>query len=104
MLIKVNTDNNINGHERLEDYVTEQLQHALKKFDERITRLEVHLGDENSTKFGTKDKRCMIEARPAGLKPVAIEHHADTIEKAISGASDKIKSVLEHTFGKLSAH
>lgn len=46
----------------------------------------------------------MIEARVAGLKPVAVEHHADTIEKAVSGATDRIKHALEHTFGKMNAH
>lgn len=104
MLIKINTDNNIEGHERLEEYFTEQLEKALKKFDDKVTRLEVHLGDENSDKFGTNDKRCMIEARPAGLKPIAIENHADTIEKAVSGAIDKIRKALDRTFGKLNAY
>ncbi len=104
MLIQINTDNNIDGHQRLEEYFTTQLQNSLKKYEDRITRLEVHLGDENSTKGGENDKRCSIEARVAGLKPVGVVHHADTIEKAVSGATNKIKSALEHTFGKLSAH
>jgi hypothetical protein len=46
----------------------------------------------------------MIEARPAGLKPIAVIHHSDTIEKAVSGATDKIKRALENTFGKLHSH
>ncbi|NDI97946.1 HPF/RaiA family ribosome-associated protein [Flavobacterium sp. LaA7.5] len=104
MLIQINTDNNIEGHHRLEEYFTTQLQNSLKKYEEKITRLEVHLGDENSAKGGEKDKRCSIEARIAGLKPIGVVNHADTIEKAVSGATDKIKSALEHTFGKLNAH
>ena len=104
MLVKINTEKNIEGHEILEGYFTNILENALKKYDDRITRLEVHLGDENAKKAGEKDKRCMIEARVAGLKPVAVEHHADTIEKAVSGATDRIKHALEHTFGKLNAH
>ncbi|MBE98565.1 HPF/RaiA family ribosome-associated protein [Flavobacterium coralii] len=104
MLIQINTDKNIEGHERMESYFSGILQNALKKYEDKITRLEVHLGDENSNKGGDGDKRCMIEARVAGLKPVGVVHHADTIEKAVSGATDRIKHALEHTFGKLNAH
>ncbi|QYJ69280.1 HPF/RaiA family ribosome-associated protein [Flavobacterium litorale] len=104
MLVQINTDNNIEGHQRLEEYFTEQLQTALKKYEDKVTRLEVHLGDENSTKGGENDKRCSIEARIAGLKPIGVVDHANTIERAVSGATNKIKSALERTFGKLSAH
>ena len=104
MLIQINTDNNVEGRERMENYFTSALENAFKRFEEKITRLEVHLGDENSEKFSTDDKRCMIEARLAGLQPVAVVHHADTIEKAVSGATDKMKKVLETTFSKMKNH
>lgn len=104
MLIEFNTDNHIEGKERVENYYTDYLTNALKRFEEKITRIEVHLGDENSDKFSTDDKRCMIEARVAGVNPLAVTHHADTIEKAISGATDKIKKVLETTFDKMRTH
>jgi hypothetical protein len=42
----------------------------------------VHLADENSDKFGINDKRCLIEARPVNMQPVAVTNHADTTEKA----------------------
>ncbi|OIQ21664.1 MAG: ribosomal subunit interface protein [Flavobacterium sp. MedPE-SWcel] len=104
MLIQINTDKNIEGHQRLEEYFTEQLQNSLKKYEDRITRLEVHLSDENSTKGGGNDKKCTIEARAAGLKPVGVASQADTIEKAIVEATNKIKSALESTFGKINAY
>ncbi|WP_159799709.1 HPF/RaiA family ribosome-associated protein [Flavobacterium sp. MK4S-17] len=104
MLIQINTDNAIEGHDRMESYFSSTLENALRKFEDKITRLEVHIGDENSSKGGENDKRCMIEARPAGLKPIAVIHHSDTIEKAVSGATDKIKRALENTFGKLHSH
>ena len=104
MLIEINTDRNIEGRERMEVYFTEALQTALKRFEEKITRLEVHLGDENGEKFSTDDKRCMIEARVAGHTPIAVTHHADTIEKAVHGATEKIKKVLDTTFAKMRTH
>lgn len=104
MQIQFNTDSTIEGHERLQTYFSEELEKTLKRFDDKITRVEVHLGDENKEKFGTDDKRCMIEVRLAGINPLAVTHHSDTIEKAFSGASDKIKKVLGTTFEKLKTY
>ena len=104
MLIEINTDNHIEGKERMETFFSDALKTSLKRFEEKITRLEVHLGDENSEKFGLNDKRCMIEARVAGHNPIAVTHHADTIEKAVAGATDKIKKVLDTTFDKMRTH
>jgi len=42
----------------------------------------------------------MIEARPAGLKPVAVHHKAGNIDASIHGAIEKLKRSLEHTFEK----
>lgn len=104
MKIQFNTDKNIEGHERLEAYFTEELEKELARFDEKITRIEVHLGDENSTKGGVNDKRCVIEARPAKLQPIAVTAHADTIEKAFFQAVEKIKKTLTTTFEKQVTH
>jgi len=104
MQIQLNTDNNIEGRERMETYFTSIIEGKLNRFEDKITSLEIYLADENSDKFATDDKRCTIEARLAGLPPVAVVNHSDTIEKAISGAIDKIKKVLETTFDKLRTH
>lgn len=101
MHIQMNTDNHVEGYQRVEKYFSSMIETALERFDDKITGLDVHLGDENSDKFGTDDKRCMIEARLAGIKPVAVVNHADTIDKAVSGAIDKMKKVLDTTYGKL---
>lgn len=101
MQIQFNTDNHIEGHERMEAYFSSSIEEALKKFEDKITRIEVHIGDENSAKEGGNDKRCLIEARIAGMKPVAVTNHADTVELAVNGAIDKIKRVLSTTFEKL---
>jgi ribosome-associated translation inhibitor RaiA len=104
MLVQINTDKNVEGHERLESYFSEELKKALSRFEDKVTRIEVHLGDENSEKSGVNDKRCLIEARPEKMQPVAVTNHADTIEKAFQGAMEKIKKVLETTFEKKKTH
>ena len=100
MTVQINTDNNVEGHARLKSYIQYEVATTLARFEEKVTRLEVHLGDENSDKGGVNDKRCTIEARPINMQPVAVTNHADTTEKAFHGALDKIKKVLETSFEK----
>ena len=100
MIVQINTDNNVEGHARLKSYIVEELATTLARFEDKVTRLEVHLGDENSERSGVNDKRCLIEARPINMQPVAFTNHADSTEKAFHGALDKIKKVLETTFEK----
>ena len=61
--IQVNTDHNIKGHEALTADVNSVVTSALGRLSDHITRVEVHLSDENGKKGGNTDKRCMIEAR-----------------------------------------
>ena len=101
MKIQINTDKNIEGHARLEAYFSEELEKGLIRFEEKITRVEVHFGDENGEKFSLNDKRCAIEVRIANLQPLTVTEHADTIEKAFSGALAKAKKSLTTTFEKM---
>ena len=104
MIVQINTDNNVEGNARLKAYIAEELGTVLSRFEDKITRLEVHLGDENSDKSGVNDKRCLIEARPINMQPVAVTNHADTTEKAFHGALDKIKKMLDTAFEKQKAY
>lgn len=102
MQIQLNTDRNIEGHEALTTRVSEEVESALKRFSDRITRVEVHLSDENSDKKGgNDDMRCVMEARLEGRQPVAVTHHAATLDQAIDGAADKLASLIESTLGRL---
>jgi ribosome-associated translation inhibitor RaiA len=102
MLIQVNTDNNIEGDESLKRQVKGQVEEALGRFSEQITRVSIHLSDQNSPgKSGENDKRCLIEVRVAGLKPISSSYESATMGQAISTALDKIQRHLESTLGKL---
>ncbi len=104
MQIQVTTDHNIGTGEHLIGQVEADVEAALSRFRDRLTRVEVHLGDENAAKFGTNDKRCALEARPRGQKPVGVTHHAATLEAAWNQALHKLANLLEHRFGKLDHH
>jgi len=102
MEIQLNTDHNVAGSEALAQMVETELRSGLERFADRLTRVEVHLGDENAEKNGGgSDKRCMLEARPAGLKPVVVTHHADRLEEALAGATQKMNRLLDKTFGRI---
>ena len=104
MVIQFHTDHNIAGSERQNAYFTTVISEALTRYSTHITRLEVHIADENGTKEGKNDQRCMIEARLEGLQPIAVTNHADSIEQAIKGATDKLKSSLETVLGRLKTY
>jgi len=105
MNILVHTDNHILGREELSANVSDAIGRSLERFGDRVSRLEVHLGDENSgNKEGGNDKRCMIEAKLEGFQPIAVTHHAPSIDMAIRGATDKIKKSLDHHVDKHRNH
>jgi ribosome-associated translation inhibitor RaiA len=104
MQIQINTDHNIHGYESLATAVRATVEDVLKRFSEHITRVEVHLGDENAGKRGHDDKRCMMEVRLERRPPLAVTHHAATVVQAIDGAADKMLHLLEHTLGRLHSH
>jgi ribosome-associated translation inhibitor RaiA len=103
MQIQVNTDHNIHGGEDLHQRVQTMVESAMTHLSDRITRIEVHLSDENSSKHGDSDKRCMLEARIGGMKPIAVTHQAETLALAIDGATSKLERALGSAFGKMQA-
>jgi len=102
MTIQFNTDNNIKVSEELRIPLISLISEKLSRFGHQITRVEVHLSDENGDKEGFNDKRCMIEARLSGMKPIAVTNHANNNEEAVEGAVEKLKTSLDTILGRLS--
>lgn len=100
MQVQLNTDSHIEGREALTAQVSGIVQSALSRFSDHITRVEVHLSDENSHKSGQNDKRCLLEARIEGRQPIAVTHHASTLDEAVDGAANKLARLIEHTLGR----
>ena len=104
MTIQINTDNNLSVHEAFGNKLDDLLSEELSRFSEHITRLEVHLSDENGSKDGINDKRCLLEARLEGRQPIAVTEKANDYELAVSGAIKKLKTSLDKIVGKLKHH
>jgi len=101
MQIQISTDKNVHGSDALARRLEGELESALARFSGRITRLDVHFGDEID---GGVDRRCVLEARPAGHRPVSVTHHAGSVDEACRGAVRKLESVLESTYGRAFHH
>ncbi len=104
MKIQFNTDKTISGDERNQEYFTSQIADALNRFQSHITRIEVHLSDQNGKKEGMNDMLCLLEARIEGRQPLAVSCQADNVELAVSGAIDKLETTLESIFGRMQHH
>jgi len=101
MLIQINTDDNINQSDALPEQTEATIRTVLDRFADQVTRVEVHLSDENSDKkSGIADMRCLMEARLEGLQPVAVTDEAATVEQAVDGAARKMRRSLDSIIGK----
>jgi ribosome-associated translation inhibitor RaiA len=101
MQVLVNSDHHAHGGEDLNERVGGVVAGTLERFEDRVTRVEVHLNDLNSHKAGDRDKRCLMEARIGGLKPIAVSHEAPTMAEAIHWAADKLERALDRLFDKM---
>ena len=100
MQIQVNSDRNIAGHEALAVRVRGVVESSLSHLGAHVTRVEVHLSDENSHKTSDNDKRCVMEVRLEGHPPIAVTHQAETVDYAVVGAAGKLRRVIERTLGR----
>jgi ribosome-associated translation inhibitor RaiA len=77
------------------------VEEALARFGTQVTTVQVHLSDANSHKKGDNDKRCMMEARLGGLKPIAVSHDASTIEDAIDACAEKLQKTIDRNVSRI---
>ena len=104
MIVKINTDKTLVGHEKRQDYFTSQMEEKLKNYQSYITRIEAHLKDETGEKEGVNDISCLLEARLEGRQPVVVSTKGETLELALLAAIDKMKNSLGKIIGKLQSH
>ncbi len=100
MKIQVNSDKTISVDRSLIRFVESQVGRALARFAKNLTRVEVHLSDVDSSKTGSVDKRCLIEVRPAGSRPLSVTAMATKMAAAIAEAAGKMQRSLTTFFGR----
>ena len=104
MQIQVNTDHAIEGHESLTVHVSAVVKSVLARVSSHVTRVEVHLSDENGPKSRKGDKRCVMEARLEKRQPLAVTWHAETVHQAVQGTAEKLIRMIERDLDRQQDH
>lgn len=102
MKIQLNTDDHIDGTETLPAQGSATIEHALARFDQPVTRLVVHLSDENAGKNSQRDQRCRLESRLEGRQPAVVTDQAAKMQQAVHGAAQNRAHLLDKTLERLS--
>lgn len=101
MQIQINTDSNVHGHAQRAAALSKLVEDALHRFRGALTRVEVHVSDQNSEKKGGGDDlRCVLEARMEGRPPIAVTHDAANVGQAVDGAAGKLARKIESIQGR----
>jgi hypothetical protein len=103
MNIQIHTDHNITGSEKFSSYVTGVVEDAFSRFKNQLSHVELHFSDQNSSKNGLNDKRCVMEVRITGRKSTAVTNDASSIDEALLGATEKMRHSIEHTLDRNSS-
>lgn len=101
MKVQLHTDKHVVVDAELSARIEANVGDDLARFEDHLTRVEVHLTDQSAGKRTGADIRCVIEVRPAGLQPVAVTHSAPTAGAALDGAVETLVALLGHTFERL---
>lgn len=91
MKVTINSDNHVNVQQESVQQWQSEIADALERFGSWVTRVEVHLTDENGqAKGGSDDIRCLMEARPADQQPVSIEVRSASVEQAMQEGTNTL--------------
>ena len=104
MKVQVNTGHSVESGEKMVRWVESEVESALGELAAHITRVEVHVSDENAAKGGEHDKRCVMEARLEGHPPVAVTQEAESVDQSVAGAASRLRTALDHALGRLHKH
>ena len=104
MQIQINTDHHLQGSEAREAWASAVVESAMTHLADSVTRVEVHLSDENAGKGGSAALRCVMEARVNGRAPIAVTNDAASLDSAVNGAAQKLVRATEHAIGRAEKH
>jgi ribosome-associated translation inhibitor RaiA len=104
MFVQVSTDNQIVSDAEANARLEARVREKLRRFEKRLTHVELHVSDANGAKGGEGDKKVSLELRANGHAPVAVHAEASRIDTAVTAAADKAIRALDHALGKLQNH
>ncbi len=97
MVVHVHAEHSLHSA-ALEEHARRRVAHELSSLAGRVTRVDVFVSDENAGKHGGTDKRCALEAHPAGMDPVTVESRAGDVYVVVTEAARKMQRALQARF------
>ncbi|QFT78800.1 HPF/RaiA family ribosome-associated protein [Erythrobacter sp. THAF29] len=104
MQFQFNSDSSVMGTENVAERIEAAVRTKLARFEDRLTRVEVHVRDVNGAKHGADDKECTMEARPRGGRPIGVSERASKVDDAARKAANTMAQRLERVLGKEERH
>ena len=104
MQFQFNTDHTVMGTENVAERIEAMMRAMFARFADRLTRIEVHVTDENGHKHGHDDKACTIEARPRGGRPIGVTEHGSKVDAVARKAAATMVQRLERVLGREARH
>ena len=104
MQFQFNSDSSVMGIANVAERIEAMMRTKFARFEDRLTRIEVHVSDENGRKHGSDDKTCTIEARPRGGRPIGVTEHGEKVDATARKAAQTMVQRLERVLGRESRH
>jgi len=105
MKVQINTGHNIVIDAETAQSLSSAITVHLAHFDARITRVELHLRDDDgAVRSGPQQMHCMLEVRLAGRQPDVVTAAASTVELAVRDAAHKMQQLLDGIFSRAQSH
>lgn len=96
MQIQINFGD-VDASDALMQRVHDSVEKACAHVGRHLTRVEVHLRDDNGGKHGGDDKRVVMEGRPEGHQPITVDAKGDDLYKVIDDSANKLgRAVKSH--------
>lgn len=102
--IIINSDHSVDLDENEVLLIQDRIQHSMRRFEDKLTRIVVHFHNENIANFAQNEVRCMMEARPSGMDSINVSDQSSTRNQALNHATNKLERKLDDIFGKLDHH
>ena len=104
MQFQFNSDHTVMGTANVAERIEAMMRGKFARFEDRLTRVEVHVSDENGHKHGFDDKCCTIEARPRGGRPISVTEHGSKVDPTARKAAQTMVQRLERVLGRNARH
>ncbi|MEM7625587.1 MAG: HPF/RaiA family ribosome-associated protein [Planctomycetota bacterium] len=102
MIVQINAGD-IQSSDALRDHAQDTVEAALKHVADKVTRVEIHLRDDNASKSAANDKRVTMEGRIAGQQPLVVDHATDDLYKSIAEAASKLGRAINTRLQRIAA-